>query len=231
LPYYIRIAEQVGCEVADRTLRLGITPEQEQAGAKLAQHYGLDDGRPYAVINPGAAFGAAKCWLPERFAEVCDRLRAELALWAVIVGAPAEVPLMREIARQVKHEVTCCDEPGTTLGTLKVIMRDAALLVCNDTGPRHYGAAFDVPTVTIFGPTHQEWTDTDYAGEVKIQVPVDCGPCQLPECPLDLRCMTGVTVEMVMGTIHELLSGSRHTQRPARTTEQGGVKRPRVSNA
>jgi heptosyltransferase-2 len=207
LPYYVRIAERVGCEVTDRKLRLGVTPEQEQAGGELVRHYGLSDGRPYAVINPGAAFGAAKCWLPERFAEVCDRLRGELDMRAVIVGAPSELPLMREIARLAKSEVVCCADPGTTLGTLKVIMRGAGLLVCNDTGPRHYGAAFDIPTVTVFGPTHQEWTDTDYAGEVKIQVPVGCGPCQLPKCPTDLCCMTGVTVEMVMGKIRELLSG------------------------
>ena len=209
LPYYIKIAEHVGCAVSDRKLRLGITPEQERAGGQLARHYELDDGRPYAAINPGAAFGAAKCWLPERFAEVCDRLRSELNLQSVIVGAPREAPLMREIARSAKTDVLCCDQPGTTLGSLKPLIRDAALLVCNDTGPRHYGSAFGVPMVTIFGPTHQEWTDTDYADEIKIQVPVDCGPCQLPACPLDLGCMTGVTTEMVMARIHVLLSRPR----------------------
>ena len=231
LPYYIEIAERVGCEVTDRKLQLGVTPEQEQAGVDLARHYGLDDGRPYAVINPGAAFGAAKCWLPERFAEVCDRLREELALRAVIVGAPGEVPLMREIARLAKSEVVCCAEPGTTLGSLKPLMRGAGLLVCNDTGPRHYGAAFDVPTVTIFGPTHQEWTDTDYAGEIKIQVPVECGPCQLAECPLDLRCMTGVTVGLVMDKIRELLSGPWCVKRAARQGPDFRVERSEVSNA
>ena len=231
LPYYVKIAEQVGCEVRDRKLRLGITPEQERAGAELARHYGLDDGRPYAVINPGAAFGVAKCWLPERFAEVCDRLREELNLRAVIVGSPNEVPLMREIARLAKGEATCCAEPGTSLGSLKPLIRAAALLVCNDTGPRHYGAAFDVPTVTIFGPTHQEWTDTDYAGEIKIQVPVECGPCQLPECPLDLRCMTGVTVELVMGRIRELLSGSWRARRAASAGQDSSVGRCEIPNA
>jgi heptosyltransferase-2 len=206
LPYYVRLAERVGCPVPDRKLRLGITPDQERAGAALARHYRLDDGQPYAVINPGAAFGAAKCWLPERFAAVCDRLHAEFGLRAVIVGAADEAPLMREIARLARTEVVCCADPGTTLGSLKPLIRDAALLVCNDTGPRHYGNAFNVPTVTIFGPTHQAWTDTDYAGEIKIQVPVDCGPCQLPTCPLDLRCMTGVTVDLVMEKIHEVLA-------------------------
>ncbi len=205
LPYYIALAERVGCGVADRRLRLGVTDEQEQAGRALLAHYGLDDGRPYAVINPGAAFGAAKCWLPERFAEVCDRLDARRGLRSVLVGAPHEAALMRAIAGQARSRPVCCDAPGTTLGSLKVVVREAALLVCNDTGPRHYGAAFGVPTVTIFGPTHQEWTDTDYDREIKIQVPVDCGPCQLPRCPLDLRCMTGVSTDLVMENIDALL--------------------------
>jgi heptosyltransferase-2 len=124
---------------------------------------------------------------------------------------------MREIVRLAKTDVICCDQPGTTLGSLKPLIRDAALLVCNDTGPRHYGNAFGVPTVTIFGPTHQEWTDTDYAGEIKIQVPVDCGPCQLPTCPLDLRCMTGVTSEMVMDKIRVLLDRQRAVSPGGRT--------------
>jgi len=205
LEYYCRIAEHIGCPVTDRRLRLGISPQQEQAGAALKRHYRLDDGRPYAVINPGAAFGAAKCWLPERFAAVCDRLREEFGLRPVIVGAPHEIPLLRRIAGLAAGEVVCCDGPATTLGSLKVLIRDAALLVCNDTGPRHYGNAFNVPTVTIFGPTHQRWTDTGYRGEIKIQVPVPCGPCQLPTCPLDLRCMTGVTTELVLEKIRTLL--------------------------
>jgi heptosyltransferase-2 len=198
LPYYAAIAERVGCPVRDRRLRLAVTPEQEEAARALRRRYGLEDGRAYAVINPGAAFGSAKCWLPERFAEVCDRLWKEQGWRAVLVGAPGEYALLRFIAERAGPGAVCCDSPGTTLGSLKGLIRDAALLVCNDSGPRHYGAAFGVPTVTIFGPTHQAWTDAGYAGEIQLQVPVDCGPCQLRTCPLDHRCMTGVTVDMVM---------------------------------
>jgi heptosyltransferase-2 len=206
LPYYIALAEHLGCPVTDRKLRLGITSAQEQAGQELLRHYGLDDGRPYALVNPGAAFGASKCWPAERFAEVCGRLRADCGFQPVLVGAPHEVPLMRAIAAQAAGGAICCDNPGTTLGSLKVLARGAALLVCNDTGPRHYGQAFDVPTVTIFGPTHQKWTDTDYAGEIKLQIPVECGPCQLPVCPLDHRCMTGLTADMVMRAVGTILA-------------------------
>jgi heptosyltransferase-2 len=190
--------------VGDQQLRLGVSPEQEQEGTTLLARYGLEragssrSAHGYAVINPGAAFGAAKCWLPERFAEVCDRLHDQGGLRCAIVGAPGELPLMRRIADLAKTQPIVFDNPPTTLGTLKVVIRDAALLVCNDTGPRHYGNAFGVPTVTIFGPTHQEWTRTGYAGETRLQAKVECGPCQLPRCPLDHRCMTQVTSGMVL---------------------------------
>lgn len=205
LDYYADLAAHVGCPVTDRRLRLGITASQEHAGRNLLKHYGLGGGRSYAVVNPGAAYGEAKCWLPERFAAACDRLRDELDMQPVLVGAPAERPLLSEIASRAAGSVVCCDDPGTTLGSLKVVIREAALLLCNDTGPRHYGNAFGVPTVTLFGPTHQAWTDTDYAGEIKLQVPVECGPCQLRTCPLDLRCMTGLTVDRVMEAVRAVL--------------------------
>lgn len=214
LAYYARLAEHIGCPVMDMKLRLGITPEQERQGAELMDHYGIGRERPYAVVNPGAAYGAAKCWLPDRFAELCDRLVAERGLQPVLVGAPREVPLLADIAEKAAVDVVCCADPGTTLGSLKPLVRDAALLVCNDTGPRHYGNAFGVPTVTIFGPTHQAWTDTDYADEVKLQMPVGCGPCQLRTCPIDLRCMTAITTELVMGAIADLLDGRQPTTEP-----------------
>lgn len=205
LPYYIKIVEHIGCTVSDRRLRLGVTSEQESAGLTLKAHYGLTSGGPYAAINPGAAFGAAKCWPPEHFAGLCDWLRTERGLRCVLVGAPGEAPLMRSIAKAARTDVICCDNPGTTLGSLKPLIRDAALLVCNDTGPRHYGNAFNVPTLTLFGPTHQAWTDTDYAGEIKLQIPVECGPCQLRVCPLDHRCMTGISVEMAAAEVVRVL--------------------------
>ncbi|MCK4341146.1 MAG: lipopolysaccharide heptosyltransferase II [Phycisphaerae bacterium] len=209
LPYYIKLAEHVGCSVTDRQVRLGITPRQERAGQDLLRHYGLADGRRYALVNPGAAFGAAKCWLPERFSEVCDRLHVEHGFQVVLVGAPHELALLQKIAAEAKSAVICPEKPGTTLGSLKVLVREAALLVCNDTGPRHYGSAFSIPTVTIFGPTHQAWTDTDYEGEIKLQIPVECGPCQLKICPIDLRCMTGLTTEMVMQAVADILQRRR----------------------
>lgn len=211
LPYYVRIAEHVGCGVPDRRLRLPVPPEQEAAGQALKQHYRLDAGKPYAIVNAGAKFGASKCWPADRYADLCERLARDIGLRPVLVGAPTEAPLLERIAAMAQADVVCATRPATTLGSLKVLVRDAALLVGNDTGPRHYGEAFGVPLVTLFGPTHQAWVETDYASEVRLQVPVECGPCQLPECPLDHRCMTRLTIDRVLAAIERVLGGRRRS--------------------
>ncbi len=208
LDSYVALAEHVGAPVRDRTLRLGVTPEQEAAGRELLERHGLRQ-RAYALLNPGAAFGAAKCWPPERFAALCDALRAQVGLWPVLCGGPDELPLLRRIAAQARGPVAVCERPGTTLGSLKVLVRHARLMVCNDTGPRHYALAFGVPTVTLFGPTHQAWTDTRCGHELKLQVPVACGPCQLRTCPLDHRCLTALAVDHALHAVRTVLARPR----------------------
>ncbi len=204
---YAQIVNHLGCAVSDLQPRLGITPRQEDEGRALLSRYGLISGR-YAVVSAGAAFGEAKCWLPERFAQVCDELSSRTGLLPVLVGAPGERALMRKIAGLATRAVVCCDDPFTTLGTLKVLVRAAALMIANDSGPRHIAIAFRVPTVTIFGPTHQAWTDTGYSGERRLQAQVECGPCQLRRCPLDHRCMKLITAEQVVQAA-QALSGSQ----------------------
>lgn len=187
--YYCDLAEIIAEPITDRRLRLGLVAADERHCRELLDQHNVPAGTRYAAVNPGAKFGSSKCWLPEYFATLCDKLARERDLLPLLVGSPAETPLMRHIAELANERVVCIADPGTTLGTLKPLIRDAALLVCNDTGPRHFGNAFNVPTVCIFGPTHQEWTDTGYQREIKLQRDVPCGPCQLKECPLDLRCM------------------------------------------
>ncbi len=209
LPYYAEIARRVGCTVDVLAPQLVCTAQDEAAAAELRRRHGLSANSPYALIVPGAAFGAAKCWLPERFAEVCDQLAVQRDLRCVLAGAPGEMPLLRKIQEGCRARPLLFDRPGTTLGSLKPLVRDAALLICNDTGPRHYGSAFNVPTVTIFGPTDPVWTESEYAGEITLQARVECGPCQLPRCPLDHRCMRAISAEHVMQSVDELLAAAR----------------------
>jgi heptosyltransferase-2 len=137
---------------------------------------------------------------------VADRLiDAEGAAVAVTCG-PGEESIAWQIGSTVKRDGSVFDAPLLTLGELKSLIGRSDLLICNDAGPRHLAKAFNVPVVTIFGPTHPEWTATDYEAERIVRVDVDCGPCQQRICPLGhLKCMTGVTADMVFEAAAELL--------------------------
>lgn len=182
---------------ADQVLaRCGVEPGERPASR---------GGPPRIILNPGAQYGAAKCWLPDYFAQLADRLIDERDATVLLSASPKERPIVDAIGRQMKHAPIDLQRAGQSLGSLKEIIRRCDLMVTNDTGPRHIAAAFGVPVVTIFGPTHPEWTEINFALERKVAVKVFCGPCQKKTCPLDHRCMTQLTPAMVFDAASNLL--------------------------
>jgi heptosyltransferase-2 len=202
---YMGLAHYMGSQGRDLTLKLFVTESERREACKVLELAGLagDVYRPAAsgkppliMVNPGAQFGAAKCWLPEYFAALSDRLVEELGATILLSGAPRERRIIDTIYRSMRHAPVDLLSKGSTLGTLKEIVRRCDLMITNDTGPRHIAAAFEVPVVTLFGPTHPEWTEINFERERKLAVKVFCGPCQKKTCPLDHRCMTRLTPEM-----------------------------------
>ena len=173
----------------------------------LCEHHVM---APYAVVFPGANFGASKCWPPERFAELVSWLAnggANRDWHILLAGAPSEKPMLAEVmgrlsaAEKLRVINLAAQEKPATLGTVKALVARAGLVVCNDTGPRHFAAAFARPLVTLFGPTDPRWAQTYDPCEQIVSVPVECGPCQLKVCPIDHRCMQGITVAMVKAAV------------------------------
>jgi heptosyltransferase II len=226
--YYMGIARYLGAEDHDLRMELFITGSERREAQQILARSGLDSdierpgargGSPLVLLNPGAQYGAAKCWLPEYFAELSDRLTEEQGATVMISAAPKERPIVEQILQHSRFAAARrpaliedqgsapidLSSQGLTLGALKDIIRRCDLMITNDTGPRHIAAAFDVPVITIFGPTHPEWTEINFDKERKVSVPVFCGPCQKKKCPLDHRCMTRVTPAMVFDTATELL--------------------------
>jgi heptosyltransferase-2 len=212
--YYLGLAHYLGSTHRSLKLELFVTESEKREAEEVLTRAGLgpDTHRPAAgglaplvMINPGAQYGAAKCWLPEYFAMLADRFIDELGATVLISGAPRERPIVDAINRQMKHAAIDLARAGCTLGSLKEIVRRCDLMVTNDTGPRHIAAAMDVPVVTVFGPTHAEWTEIYFSKERKLSVPVFCGPCQKKTCPLDHRCMTRLTPAMVYDASRKLL--------------------------
>ena len=217
--YYLGLAHYLGSSQRDLKLQLFVTDGERRDAEGVLARCGLareidrpasQAGHPLIMLNPGAHYGAAKCWRPEYFAELGDRMIDELNATVLISAAPKERPIVEAIKRYMRHAPVDLSNMGLTLGALKEIVRRCDLMVTNDTGPRHIAAAMDVPVVTIFGPTHPEWTEIYYSKERQVAVKVFCGPCQKKVCPLDHRCMTRVTPALVYSTALELLP-QRHT--------------------
>jgi lipopolysaccharide heptosyltransferase II len=208
------LAQYLGSTHRDVKLELYVTPsEREQAKAALRAcrldeeiyRPGAGGHGPLVILNPGAQYGAAKCWLPEYFAQVGDRLVQETGATVLVSSAPRERKIVSAVLSAMKQPAIDLSQAGMSLGALKEIVRRSDLMITNDTGPRHIAAAFDVPVITIFGPTHPE---IYFPKERKVSVKVFCGPCQKKTCPLDHRCMTRVTPGMVHEKAMELLGGT-----------------------
>ena len=170
--------------------------------------FGFQAGERVVALNPGAAFGAAKRWPSLYFAELARKLVDEAGVKVLVLCGPNERGFARYIAdgshrpRQVKS----LDGEELSLGLTKALIQRSSLLVSTDSGPRHFGAAFGIPVVSLFGPTHIEWTDTHYASEIHLQKKLECGPCQQRTCPLGhLRCMKELTVDQVHAAAMKLL--------------------------
>ena len=163
-------------------------------------------------INPGSTYGGAKRWLPERFAEVTDRLchtirvSREQEVCVVIFGAKGEERLGHEIAANLSSKSLVLSGE-TTIRELMAALKRCEVLVTNDTGPMHIASAFQVPVVAIFGPTDWRITSPFGSAHAIVRQPVDCAPCLLRECPIDHRCMTRVTVDQVHEAAVKQLGG------------------------
>ncbi len=204
--YYADLAEAIGCERPGDRLELFTTPDCEQSVQERLSSLGITDHHPLVVISPGAKYGAAKCWMPERFAAVADRLVETESTAVIVTCGPGEEPIARQIGAVMRREGFVFDSPRLSLGEMKSLVGRSDLLICNDAGPRHFAKAFDVPVATIFGPTHPEWTATGYEAERIVRINVDCGPCQQRVCPLKhLKCMDGVSGDMVVAACRGLL--------------------------
>jgi heptosyltransferase-2 len=163
----------------------------------------LEGRRDWIGLNPGAFYGAAKRWLPERYAALGDILAQRLASGVVILGSAAERPLGEGIAARMRAETrVLCGR--TSLAELCGVLSSLKLLLTNDSGPMHVAAALGTPLVALFGPTN--WKETaPFGRRVRLaREPVECAPCKKRECPIDHRCMRRLTVERVLAAVDSL---------------------------
>lgn len=204
---YLRTALAFGCDLESSRLELATTPDDERAADVAWSALGLREGRKVIVFNSGGAFGAAKLWPNEYFAALARRVIAHSDYSVLMLCGPAERDVARDVIRQVNDpRVVSLAEQPMSIGLSKACVRRARLMVTTDSGPRHFAAAFGVPVVSLFGPTHIEWSENYFDRAVHLQHKLPCGPCQRRVCPLGThQCMRDLGPDEVWTTVRRLL--------------------------
>ena len=206
--YYQALTTALGC--AEGPPFASIRPNSEKAKDVLRE-IGLDIDEPFVVFAPGAAYGRAKQWLPERYAELADLIINDKGWSVLMVGAPVDRSACEEIARRLPKRGTrinrLIDFCGKSdLALLAGILGEAHVVVSKDSGAMHLAGAVGTKVIGIFGPTRDKQTSPLAAGPdapqpVVITHEVFCRPCMLRECPIDHRCMRRIAARDVFAAI------------------------------
>ena len=164
------------------------------------------DGETWVGVSPGAAYGSAKRWPADRFAEAAVEVAAGLGASVALFGSAGERTLCEEVERLIGSRARVANHAGkTSLREFIDLAAGCRVFLTNDSGAMHIASALGVPTVAVFGAT--DHIATGPAGERWriVREPVECSPCLLRECPIDHRCMTRVTAGRVAREALELL--------------------------
>lgn len=212
---YNKLAVKLGTGNPGHRMQLFTTATDELAADAVWNDFGFNRFPEVIGLNSSGAFGAAKLWPTAYFAELARHLAERRGAAVLVICGPNERDTAKAIVAAANHPnvVSVADRP-VSIGLTKACIKRLDLFVTTDSGPRHFAAAFNRPVVSLFGPTHIEWTETYFPLAINLQKKVPCGPCQLRVCPTDHRCMTDLTVMEVLAASEELLK--RDTPRRVR---------------
>lgn len=174
---------------------LMVSEDRKRKARQLLREEAECIGAPLVLLCPGSINSRAKRWPTERYAALADRL-IESGANVALIGSPPELHVSRQVCeRAVNQPIMLTGK--TTVADASAIISIADVLITNDTGPAHIGAALNTPTLVIFGPTNPLTTYPLSRNAEIIRQPPECAPCMLRDCPIDHRCMTAITVEEV----------------------------------
>ncbi len=193
---------KIGCSHSAPMLYLS-KEERKQAEQQL-KIAGIESSDYVIGINPGAAYGSAKCWLPERFEALTKKLLHFPTIKVIYFGDKKGTPLVENICRKFPNRVL--NMAGkTSLRELMALIAQCHLFLTNDSGPMHLASALQIPLIALFGSTSDQTTGP-YGGGKILHKRVSCSPCYRRECPIDFRCMKQITVEEVYDAIHSFIA-------------------------
>jgi heptosyltransferase II len=200
---YKMLLSVLGIPISKTAPRLYLADREIQAAKQLLKQQGMQERDILIGINPAAAYGSAKCWLPERFTEVAHKLLQNEKIHLVFFGDQESAPLVKNICRTLPARAI--NLAGlTSLRELASLISLCRVFLSNDSGPMHIADALGVPVVALFGSTNEIVTGPFSKARV-IHKNVACSPCYKRTCPIDFRCMKAIEVEEVYQQVMQAL--------------------------
>jgi heptosyltransferase-2 len=190
--YYLALVSALGMAPTGEPPRILVPDEARRRASELLARHGVGGDQAVVGMAPGAAYGRAKQWPPERFGRLARLLYERRGIVSVLIGTRADRAAGDEIVPG-PHVVDLIGQ--TDLPVLAGVMARSRAFVSNDSGAMHMAAAVGLPVTAIFGATDERATAP--LGPASASAPaheiltcdVWCRPCMLRECPIDHRCM------------------------------------------
>jgi heptosyltransferase-2 len=203
--YYLGMLMALGFKSRGKDVKLRLEEREKLLAKDILQKRNIPENALIIGMAPGATYGPAKRWFPERFAAVADRLAERFPVKVLLFGSLGD----REIAQKVQESAhgSLINLAGeTTLGESISLIGRCRLFVTNDSGLMHVAGALGIPTVAIFGSTNPLTTSPVGRKSVVITKNVPCSPCLKETCPTDFICMDLITADEVYDTAASLLA-------------------------
>jgi heptosyltransferase-2 len=211
---YLNLAAALGANPEPLPPKLFVAPEEIKAAR---EKFGLDGiSNPVFGLNPGAEYGPAKRWPVERFIAAAKEIQQRTNCVWILFGGKNNLPITNQIESEIRNPKHAIFNLAgkTSLRELMALLKLCRVLLTNDTGPMHVAAALGVPVVAIFGSTSPELTGPIFSSNATIlKSDAPCSPCFLRECPIDFRCMNGISVGQVVESVLEIHRRGAETQR------------------
>jgi heptosyltransferase-2 len=187
-------------DLLDKTPELFPSSQDFSYAQELLEDSGVKDNDKIVGIAPGSIW-ATKRWLPERFAEISDRLIREVGAKVIFLGSKEDEKLCLEIADLMEEKPIILAGKTNILQSTAIISR-CKVVLSGDSAPVHMASAMKTPVVAIFGSTIPEFGFVPYGeGHLIIEKKMDCRPCGIHgknRCPKKhFRCMTEITTQEV----------------------------------
>lgn len=202
---YKSLLEPLGIHLSNTPPKIYLSPSEVKEAHEFLKLLGIDPDQEIVIgINPGAAYGSAKCWPPDRYEYVTRKLLENPKIRVLYFGDANGASLINEICKSLPPDRVFNLAGRTSIRELIALIKCCKIFLTNDSGPMHIAAALGVKLLALFGSTNEIKTGPYPEGKV-IHKHVECSPCYKRVCPIDFRCMTRITVDEVYEELKKML--------------------------